>query len=134
MGELIFRGIQVNELDLSNELKGQTKLDIEQRASFNVKYTQDMKHCMATCVIDMMDKNAPNDFNFKISVRGSFDCEGDMDKKEIHKMAYDELYPHVRAITMTMLSTAGMPPIVIPKIKMDDKNIRLEGKEDNLYS
>ena len=71
MGELVFRGIQVNEIDMSNELQGQVKLDIEQRASFNVKYTQDMKHCIATCVVDMMNKNAPNDFNFKISVRGN---------------------------------------------------------------
>ena len=67
MGELVFRGIQVNEIDMSNELQGQVKLDIEQRASFNVKYTQDMKHCIATCVVDMMNKNAPNDFNFKIT-------------------------------------------------------------------
>ena len=81
MGELVFRGIQVNEIDMSNELQGQVKLDIEQRASFNVKYTQDMKHCIATCVVDMMNKNAPNDFNFKISVRASFDIEGEMEKK-----------------------------------------------------
>ena len=79
MGELVFRGIQVNEIDMSNELQGQVKLDIEQRASFNVKYTQDMKHCIATCVVDMMNKNAPNDFNFKISVRASFDIEGEME-------------------------------------------------------
>ena len=129
MGELVFRGIQVNEIDMSNELQGQVKLDIEQRASFNVKYTQDMKHCIATCVVDMMNKNAPNDFNFKISVRASFDIEGE---------AYDEMYPHMRALTMSVLTTAGMPPIVIPKIKMDENNIKVESgnkkEEEKFYS
>ncbi|MCT7398516.1 hypothetical protein N5B56_05375 [Eubacterium sp. LFL-14] len=138
MGELVFRGIQVNEIDMSNELQGQVKLDIEQRASFNVKYTQDMKHCIATCVVDMMNKNAPNDFNFKISVRASFDIEGEMEKKEVHKKAYDEMYPHMRALTMSVLTTAGMPPIVIPKIKMDENNIKVElgnkKEEEKFYS
>lgn len=138
MGELIFRGIQVNEIDLTNELKGQVQLDISQRASFNVKYTQDQKHCIANCIVDMMDKVSPNDFNFKISVRASFDCEEGMDKKEIHKKAYDEIYPHVRALAMVFLTNAGLPPIAIPKIKMDESNIKLEGEQgaetDGLYS
>ena len=38
MGELIFKGIKVEEIDLTNQLEGQVKLDISQRASFNVKY------------------------------------------------------------------------------------------------
>lgn len=42
-------------------------MDISQRASFNVKYTRDDKKCAATLTIDMMDKNQPMDFNFKIS-------------------------------------------------------------------
>ena len=36
MGELVFRGIQVNEIDMSNELQGQVKLDIEQLCLQNV--------------------------------------------------------------------------------------------------
>ena len=138
MGELVFRGIQVNEIDMSNELQGQVKLDIEQRASFNVKYTQDMKHCIATCVVDMMNKNAPNDFNFKISVRASFDIEGEMEKKEVHKKAYDEIFPHVRSMVITFFVNSGLPPIAIPKVKMDDANIKVSGEDnsedDKIYS
>ena len=51
MGELIFKGMKVEEIDLTNKLEGQVKLDIEQRASFNVKYTNDNLHCAANLTI-----------------------------------------------------------------------------------
>lgn len=138
MGELIFKGLKVEEIDLTNKLEGQVKLDISQRASFNVKYTNDNLHCMATLTIDMMEKSAPMDFNFKISATAFLDCEAGMDKKEIHKKAYDEIYPHVRALVMTIMVNAGLPPIAVPKVKMDDSNIKMSGEKNqennNLYS
>lgn len=138
MGELIFKGMKVEEIDLTNKLEGQVKLDIEQRASFNVKYTNDNLHCTANLTIDMMEKTAPMDFNFKISATAFLDCEPGMDKKEIHKKAYDEIYPNVRTLITTIMVNAGLPPIVIPKVKMDDSNIKLAGNEQEnngqLYS
>ena len=138
MGELIFKGMKVEEIDLTNKLEGQVKLDIEQRASFNVKYTNDNLHCAANLTIDMMEKTAPMDFNFKISATAFLDCEPGMDKKEIHKKAYDEIYPNVRTLITTIMVNAGLPPIVIPKVKMDDSNIMLAGNEQEnngqLYS
>lgn len=138
MGELIFKGIKVNEIDLTNHLEGQAKLDISQRASFNVQYTNDQLHCKATLVIDMMEKTAPMDFNFKLSATAFMDCQPGMDKKEIHKKAYDEIYPHVRSLIMTIMVNAGLPPITIPKVKMDDSNIKVAGEEksdgNNFYS
>ena len=138
MGELIFKGMKVEEIDLTNKLEGQVKLDIEQRASFNVKYTNDNLHCAANLTIDMMEKTAPMDFNFKISATAFLDCEPGMDKKEIHKKAYDEIYPNVRTLITTIMVNAGLPPIVIPKVKMDDSNIKLAGHEQEnngqLYS
>ena len=138
MGELIFKGMKVEEIDLTNKLEGQVKLDIEQRASFNVKYTNDNLHCAANLTIDMMEKTAPMDFNFKISATAFLDCEPGMDKKEIHKKAYDEIQPNVRTLITTIMVNAGLPPIVIPKVKMDDSNIKLAGNEQEnngqLYS
>ena len=138
MGELIFKGMKVEEIDLTNKLEGQVKLDIEQRASFNVKYTNDNLHCAANLTIDMMEKTAPMDFNFKISATAFLDCEPGMDKKEIHKKAYDEIYPNVRTLITTIMVNAGLPPIVISKVKMDDSNIKLAGNEQEnngqLYS
>lgn len=138
MGELIFKGMKVEEIDLTNKLEGQVKLDIEQRASFNVKYTNDNLHCAANLTIDMMEKTAPMDFNFKISATAFLDCEPGMDKKEIHKKAYDEIYPNVRTLITTIMVNAGLPLIVIPKVKMDDSNIKLAGNEQEnngqLYS
>ena len=138
MGDLIFKGLKVEEIDLTNKLEGQVQLDIAQRASFNVKYTNDNLHCMATMTIDMMEKSAPMDFNFKIIVTGFLDCEAGMDKKEIHRKAYDELFPHVRSLILTIMVNSGLPPIAIPKVKMDDSNIKVGGEnneeQENFYS
>ena len=130
MGELTFKGLKVDELDLTNKIEGQVELDISQRASFNVKYSNDNLHCMANLTIDMMEKTHPMDFNFKISATALFDCEEGMDKKEI--------YPHVRALVITFMVNSGLPPIVIPKVKMDESNIKIEEnkkiEDNNLYS
>lgn len=138
MGELVFKGMKVEEIDLTNKLEGQVQLDIAQRASFNVKYTNDNLHCIATLTIDMMEKSAPMDFNFKISATAFLDCEEGMEKREIHKKAYDEIYPHVRALIMTIMVNSGLPPIAIPKVKMDNSNIKVSGEKgsdnNNLYS
>ena len=85
MGELTFKGIKVEEIDLTNKLEGQVQLDISQRASFNVKYTNDNLHCAANLTIDMMEKNMPMDFNFKLSATAFLDCEAGMDKKDAIK-------------------------------------------------
>ena len=78
------------------------------------------------------------DFNFKLSATAFLDCEEGMDKREIHKKAYDEIYPHVRSLITTILVNAGLPPIVVPKVKMDDSNIKVSEKENSenspLYS
>ncbi len=131
MGELVFKGVKVEEIDLTNRLKGDKQIDISQRASFNVKYSEDNMHCAANLTIDMMQTDNPNGFNFKISVTAFLDCEPGMDKKEIHVKSYDEVYPHVRAIANTVFATAGLPPFVIPKVKMDPSQIvvKKEGEE-----
>ncbi|MBQ2642714.1 MAG: protein-export chaperone SecB [Eubacterium sp.] len=129
MGELTFKGLKVDELDLSNNIEGQGNLDISQRASFNVKYTEDNLHCKANLVIDMMEKNDPMKFNFKISVTAFLDCEPGMDKKEIHVKAYNEVYPHARALISTFLVNAGLPPITIPKVNMNEQNIKINEED-----
>jgi len=125
MGDLTFKGLKVEEIDLTNKVQGEVQMDISQRATFNVKYTEDNRHCAANLIIDMMDKNAPMNFNFKVNVTAFLDCDEGMDQKEIHLLAYSEVYPHVRAIANAVFATAGLPPIVIPKIKMDPEKIKI---------
>ena len=132
MGELTFKGIKVDEIDFTNQVQGEAQMDLAQRSSFNVKYTEDNLHCMANLVIDMMDKTDPMKFNFKFSATAFLDCEPGMDQIEIHKKAYDEIYPHVRALVATIITTAGLPPIHIPKVKMEPENIQVnKGKQDD---
>ena len=54
--------------------------------------------------IDMMEKTHPMDFNFKISATALFDCEEGMDKKEIHKKAYDEITEKLDALDVAGIS------------------------------
>lgn len=125
MGEIKLNGYIVNELDLTNELKQPGKLNISTRASYNVQYAQNENKCIGTCVIDMMEESAPNDFNFKISVRGMFEFPEGMDKKDIHRETYNELFPFVRVIVANTFTNAGLPPMMVQKIKMDDSNINV---------
>lgn len=125
MGEIKLNGYIVNELDLTNELKQPGKLNISTRASYNVQYAQNENKCIGTCVIDMMEESAPNDFNFKISVKGMFEFSDGMDKKDVHRETYNELFPFVRVIVANTFTNAGLPPMMIQKIKMDDTNINV---------
>ena len=51
----------------------------------------------------MMEKTHPMDSILRLDATALFDCEEGMDKKEIHKKAYDEIYPHVRALVITFM-------------------------------
>ena len=37
----------------------------------------------------------------------------------------------MRALITTILVNAGLPPVVIPKVKMDDSNIKMSGEKDS---
>ena len=67
MGELTFKGLKVDELDLTNKIEGQVELDISQRASFNVKYSNDNLHCMANLKIEIHWMCFLHHINCKIS-------------------------------------------------------------------
>ncbi len=121
-------GYTVNELDLSNELQGPGQLDIESRTTFNVQYIKDTNRCVANCIIDLMKKDAPNEFNFKISIKGMFLYEEGMDRKLIHTETYDALFPYIRLISANVFVNAGMPPIPIQKVKMDTEKINVSGE------
>ncbi|MBR3645804.1 MAG: protein-export chaperone SecB [Lachnospiraceae bacterium] len=123
-------GYVVNELDFTNELKAPGQLNLETRTNFNVQYMKDANRCIATCVVDMMEKTAPNDFNFKISVRGIFEYEEGMSREEIHTATYDELFPFVRTITCNTFVNAGLPPMMIQKVKMDPSKINVSGGQE----
>lgn len=129
MGELTFKGIKVDEIDFTNQIEGEAQMDLSQRSSFNVKYTEDNLHSAANLVIDMMDKKDPMKFNMKFSATAFFDCEEGMDQKEIHKKAYDEIYPHVRALVAGICTLAGLPPINIPKVKIDMDKIEFNSEK-----
>lgn len=134
MAELIFRGFRVEELDFTNKIEGDKEIEISQRSQFNVKYTDDFKHCIANLIVDIMDKNDPMNFNYKISGLAYLDCVGEVDQKEIHKLAYEEIFPHVRAVTMSTMGQAGIPPIGIQKVRIDDSNIEIRNENDELTS
>ncbi len=135
MANIIFRGYRVEELDLTNKIEADREIEISQRSQFNVKYTDDFKHCVANLIVDIMDQNNPMEFNYKISGLAYLDCEGNIDQKEIHKLAYEEIFPHVRATTISVMAQAGLPPIGIQKIKIDDSNIEVvEGNKDQFTS
>jgi len=138
MAQIKMTGYIVNELDFTNELKQPGNFKLSTRTAFNVQYATNANRCIATCVIDMMEESAPNDLNFKVSVKGMFEYEEGMDKKVIHVMTYDELFPYVRMVVSNTFTMAGLPPMYIQKIKMDNINVSNKGpapsdSEDNKY-
>lgn len=134
MGNVIFKAVKADEVNFTNRIETSGELNLSQKSNYSVTYSNDMKSCRATLIVEIEEKTRPNDFRLRMSITAFFACEDGMTKNEIHKKTYDEIYPNARVMVMNFLINAGLPPIVIPKIKMTDDVIKSNEDVNPMFS
>ncbi len=131
MNNLTLKAYKVSKIDLKNKLPGATKLELKNQYSHNVKYGKN-NNCEGILTVKVADKEHNDNFGISVTVQGIFQYEGELIREKVHVDTFNALFPYARALITTLTSNAGMPPIIIPPIDIENQEIyRIEMNPNN---
>ncbi len=122
MAKAIMQGFKVTNVDFSNNIRQQKKIELGFSYSYNVKYSN-KNTCVGEFTAKITDKNDPDEFKITVTGSGIFRFEADAQKEKLHVETYNDVFPYMRSFVTTLTSNAGMPPIIIPFIDISKKEI-----------
>ena len=120
--KLNMKAYKVSSIEFKNNLEPNTKLELKNQYSHNVKYARN-NICEGILKVDITDGAGNENFRISVTVQGLFAYEGETDKERIHIETFRELFPFARALVTNLTANAGMPPIIIPSIDLDNQEI-----------
>lgn len=131
MGKLNFKAYKIEEMQFVNKVKATTKIEIKNSYSYNVRYTN-QNICEGKFTVMINDKENPDSFSIKLVLCGIFSFDPEMQREVIHVQTYKELFPYARTIITTITANAGIQPIVLPSINIENKEIYRIENPNNL--
>lgn len=122
MTKATLRGCMTPEINFVNHLPGGTKIQLETKFSYNVKYSKDLT-CRGELSAKVTDKENPDKFSISITMVGIFTYEEGADKDLLHIETFRTLFPFARSLVSTITVNAGIPPVILPNIDIEGQNI-----------
>lgn len=122
MKNLNMKAYKISKIDFINNLVNGTKLELNNKYSYNVKYGQNGV-CEGILTVDITDKGGNKDFKISITVQGLFQYDPQTPREQVHVATFKEIFPYARVFVSNLTTSAGMPPIMIPPIDMDSQEI-----------
>ncbi|MBQ3073978.1 MAG: protein-export chaperone SecB [Ruminococcus sp.] len=120
----------VSDLSFTNRLDPNVQIRIGNKFSYNVRYPSDnsSKVCRGELQIETGDTDSDSKLNVKVTVVGIFAYNPEVSREQIHTESFKMLFPYARAMVTTITANAGIKPIIIPNIDIDNQNIvRFDG-------
>ena len=117
---------RTRELHLRNDIRKPGQLELKSNFNFNVKFAPDGARCVATLYQSFEDKSGEGAFSLSVTLEGAFSCEGvrgDEEKKEVHLMAYDALFPYLQSTVGQLFAGTGMPGFMVKKMCLDQNKV-----------
>ena len=80
---------------------------------------------VARADLTVIAENAEDKEHFHLSVTetGVFACPEGMSRETIHVETFKALFPYVRALVSGLTALAGIPPIMIPAVVVNEENV-----------
>lgn len=122
MKDLKLKAYKVEEIEFTNKIKANKKIELKNSYSYNVRYTN-QGICEGRFSVTICDKESPEAFGIKMVLAGVFAFNSDTEREIIHIQTYKELFPYARAAVTTITANAGIQPIMIPDMDIEDKEI-----------
>ena len=122
MPKAILKGCMSPEISFVNHLPSGTKIQLETKYSYNVKYSAD-NTCRGELSAKVIDKENPEKFSVSVKMIGVFSFEEGADKDLLHIETFRQLFPYARALVSTITVNAGIPPITLPNVDIEGQNI-----------
>lgn len=97
------------------------ELEFAFTTSVSINEEKDKAITSIKCVVfneDFSDNKKP--FYLETAIRGYFECQGDLDMEKFQLNSVAILFPYLRAIITSFTAQAGIPPIIIPAINVQN--------------
>lgn len=117
---------RVNEFHFTNKISQPGKIQIKTSFSFNVNFVKDNSRCVA--IVRQLIRDEQDQLNLAVGMSGVFNCEGvvtDDDKKAVHTLCYDQLFPYIQATVTSLMQTAGIPGFMLRKAEINANNVQV---------
>lgn len=122
MTNVQLKAYKVSRINFNNAVQSTVQLKLNNKVSHNVKYT-DGAVCEATLCIEVLDKNHPDVLNITVEVKGIFDIRRGVEKEFVHVDTFKELFPLAKALVTTVTANAGIKPIIVQNIDIEEQEI-----------
>lgn len=117
---------RTRELHLRNDIKKKGQLQLKSNFNFSVKYAPNNQSCVATIYQSFEDKSEEQAFSVSITLEGVFACHDvmtDEDKKRVHLMAYEALFPYLQSTASQLFAGTGLPGFLVKKMNLDQNRV-----------
>lgn len=116
------KSYKVKEITFLNNVNGRMEFQLGNKVSHNVRYSGN-GICEAELTVEVCDKNKPDVLNVKVTVSGIFQILKDIEKEFIHVETFKELFPFAKALITTISANAGIAPIIIHNVDIENQEI-----------
>ena len=122
MSNVNMKAYKVEEIEFVGKIEGKAKLELQNKYSYNVKYTP-ANICRGEFTVEVADKNTPEKFHIKAVIIGVFSFKEGIEKEFLHVETFNQLFPYVRSLVTTITANCGIPPVIIPFTDIEGQNI-----------
>lgn len=122
MTNVQLKAYKVSRITFNNAVSSTVQLKLNNKVSHNVKYN-DNGVCEATLKIEVLDKEHPGILNITVEVKGIFEIKSGVEKEFVHVDTFKELFPLAKALVTTITANAGIKPIIVQNIDIEDQEI-----------
>lgn len=122
MENVILKGYKITKYEFVNQMPQGSNMKMKAKYNYHVKYTPNHT-CCAELDVEMTDDAHAADFFVRTTILGFFDVDGSAEKEKLHIATFHTLFPVLRTIVSVMTSAAGVPPVLIPQIRIENQDI-----------
>lgn len=122
MASVQMQAYKVSDVQFINKVQGKQQLKFSNKVSYNVRYSGS-QFCEGTLTVEVYDKEHPDTINVKVTLVGAFRVLKEMEKEFIHVETFKELFPMAKAFVLNLSVNAGIPPIYLQNVNMENQEI-----------
>lgn len=116
-------GYQVREFSIKNALPSGTKISMQTKYSYNVKFADSASHCRGEITCELCDKENPDNFALRLVMQGLFTFKPGSERAIVHVESFKALFPYARSYVSMVSAASGMPPIMLPDVDIESQSI-----------
>lgn len=114
--------VKTDDITFINHLGPNTSFKLGFQYKHNLHYPAPN---VARAELTVTAENTEDKEHFRLSVTeiGVFACPEGMTREAAHVASFEMLFPYVRALVSSITALAGIPPILVPAVRLNEENV-----------